>query len=337
MSNNQLRPIWRWELTALSALFLLFSCTVAITVGPVQLEVREIIKTLFGQSSLLTEQEKSLLIDIRLPRVALAALVGAALATSGSVYQTVFRNPLADPYLLGVAAGAGLGATIAITGTNQTFTASLPIFAFMGGVTAVAATFFVAGRLYTDPGSLLLSGIAIGSFATAIQTFLQQRNSEVLRPVYSWILGELTVADWNSVKWASLYIFIAIGILVSISKTLDALMLSDEEAFSLGVSPNRIRIIAVFAATLATATAVSVSGLIGFVGIVVPHIVKRLTRKATNRAIFSIALFGAAFLVLADLGARTLISPAEIPIGVITAFIGAPFFLLILRTRSINR
>ncbi|MEY4206448.1 MAG: hypothetical protein RL255_285 [Actinomycetota bacterium] len=337
MSNNQLRPIWRWELTALSALFLLFSCAVAITVGPVQLEVREIIKTLFGQSSLLTEQEKSLLIDIRLPRVALAALVGAALATSGSVYQTVFRNPLADPYLLGVAAGAGLGATIAITGTNQTFTASLPIFAFMGGVTAVAATFFVAGRLYTDPGSLLLSGIAIGSFATAIQTFLQQRNSEVLRPVYSWILGELTVADWNSVKWASLYIFIAIGILVSISKTLDALMLSDEEAFSLGVSPNRIRIIAVFAATLATATAVSVSGLIGFVGIVVPHIVKRLTRKATNRAIFSIALFGAAFLVLADLGARTLISPAEIPIGVITAFIGAPFFLLILRTRSINR
>jgi iron complex transport system permease protein len=337
MSNNQLRPIWRWELTALSALFLLFSCAVAITVGPVQLEVREIIKTLFGQSSLLTEQKKSLLIDIRLPRVALAALVGAALATSGSVYQTVFRNPLADPYLLGVAAGAGLGATIAITGTNQTFTASLPIFAFMGGVTAVAATFFVAGRLYTDPGSLLLSGIAIGSFATAIQTFLQQRNSEVLRPVYSWILGELTVADWNSVKWASLYIFIAIGILVSISKTLDALMLSDEEAFSLGVSPNRIRIIAVFAATLATATAVSVSGLIGFVGIVVPHIVKRLTRKATNRAIFSIALFGAAFLVLADLGARTLISPAEIPIGVITAFIGAPFFLLILRTRSINR
>jgi iron complex transport system permease protein len=337
MSNNLLRPIWRWELTALSALFLLFSCAIAITVGPVQLEVREIIKTLFGQSSLLTEQEKSLLIDIRLPRVALAALVGAALATSGSVYQTVFRNPLADPYLLGVAAGAGLGATIAITGTNQAFTASLPIFAFMGGVTAVAATFFVAGRLYTDPGSLLLSGIAIGSFATAIQTFLQQRNSEVLRPVYSWILGELTVADWNSVKWASIYIFIAIGILVSISKTLDALMLSDEEAFSLGVSPNRIRIIAVFAATLATATAVSVSGLIGFVGIVVPHIVKRLTRKATNRAILSIALFGAAFLVLADLGARTLISPAEIPIGVITAFIGAPFFLLILRTRSINR
>jgi len=134
-----------------------------------------------------------------------------------------------------------------------------------------------------------------------------------------------------------IYIFIAIGILISISKILDALMLSDEEAFSLGVSPNRIRIIAVCAATLATATAVSVSGLIGFVGIVVPHIIKRLTKKATNRALFTISVFGAAFLVLADLGARTLISPAEVPIGVITAFIGAPFFLLILRARSSNR
>jgi iron complex transport system permease protein len=159
----------------------------------------------------------------------------------------------------------------------------------------------------------------------------------VLRPVYSWILGELTVADWTSVRWAALYIAVALGILFSLSKVLDALMLSDEEAFSLGVSPNRIRIIAVCAATLATATAVSVSGLIGFVGIVVPHIIKRLTKKATNRSLMAIALFGAAFLVLADLGARTLISPAEVPIGVITAFIGAPFFLFILRTRSRNR
>jgi iron complex transport system permease protein len=337
MADIQLKPIWRWELTFISGIFLLIACAIAINTGSVNLDTSEILKTILGQNSLLTTQERILLLDIRLPRVVLAALVGAALATSGAVYQTVFRNPLADPYLLGVAAGAGLGATIAITGTNKTFTASLPLFAFLGGVIAVGATFFVAGKLYTDPGSLLLSGIAVGSFATAVQTFIQQRNSDVLRPVYSWILGELTVADWNSVKWASLYIFIAIGILVSISKTLDALMLSDEEAFSLGISPNRIRIIAVFAATLATATAVSVSGLIGFVGIVVPHIVKRFTRKATNRSLLSIALFGGAFLVLADVGARTLISPAEVPIGVITAFIGAPFFLLILRARSVQR
>lgn len=337
ISDTQLRPIWRWELTAAAVVLLLIACVVAITIGPVQLNAIEIIKTLLGQDSTLTEQERALLLEIRLPRVALAALVGAALATSGATYQTVFRNPLADPYLLGAAGGAGLGATIAITGSNQAFSASLPIFAFLGGILAVVATFFVAGKLYNDPGALLLSGIAVGSFAAAVQTFLQQRNSDALRPVYSWILGQLTVADWTSVRWAAVYIFIAIGILISISKILDALMLSDEEAFSLGVSPNRIRIIAVCAATLATATAVSVSGLIGFVGIVVPHIVKRMTRKATNKALLSIAFFGAAFLVLADLGARTLISPAEIPIGVITAFIGAPFFLLILRARGISK
>jgi iron complex transport system permease protein len=200
-------------------------------------------------------------------------------------------------------------------------------------VLAVLATFLVAGKFFSDPGSLLLSGIAVGSFATAIQTFLQQRNSDVLRPVYSWILGELTVADWQSVKWAAIYIFIALAILIRISKLLDGLMLSDEEAFSLGISPNKIRLIAVGAATLATATAVSVSGLIGFVGIVVPHIIRGITKRATNRALLAISLSGAAFLVLADLGARTLISPAELPIGVITAFIGAPFFLFVLRAK----
>lgn len=337
MSETQLKPIWRWQWNLLAGLFLLLVCAISITIGPVQINSADVLDTLLGRASSLSDQERSLLIDIRFPRVALAALVGAALATSGAVYQTVFRNPLADPYLLGAAAGAGLGATIAITFARSDFYPSLPIFAFMGGILAVITTFLVAGRLYSDPGSLLLSGIAIGSFATAVQTFLQQRNSEVLRPVYSWILGELTVADWTSVRWAALYIAVALGILFSLSKVLDALMLSDEEAFSLGVSPNRIRIIAVCAATLATATAVSVSGLIGFVGIVVPHIIKRLTKKATNRSLMAIALFGAAFLVLADLGARTLISPAEVPIGVITAFIGAPFFLFILRTRSRNR
>lgn len=334
MAETKLKPIWRWQLTASSLILLLIACAFSITIGPVSLNVTDILKTLLGQSSNLNEQERLLLLEIRLPRVVLAVLVGSALAASGAVYQTVFRNPLADPYLLGAAAGAGLGATIAFTSTQNEFSASLPLFAFLGGILAVTASFLVAGSRYSDPNSLLLSGIAVGSFATAVQTFLQQRNSDVLRPTYSWILGQLTVADWDSVRWAAIYIFLALGVLVSLSKILDALMLSDEEAFSLGVSPNKIRIIAVCAATLATATAVSVSGLIGFVGIVVPHIIKRLTKKATNRALLTIAIFGAAFLVLADLGARTLISPAEVPIGVITAFVGAPFFLLILRTRG---
>lgn len=334
MKQNQIDRVWRWQITASAAAALLIACLLGVGFGPVNLNFGSIIRTLLGLPNGLQDEDRTLLLQLRLPRVVLGALVGAALATSGAVYQSVFRNPLADPYLLGAASGAGLGATIAITNGGGNLHALLPIFAFLGGVLAVAATFLVAGRLFADPSTLLLAGIAVGSFATAFQTYLQQRNSAALRPVYSWILGELTVANWDVVKWAGFYIIIALVILIRISKVLDALMLSDEEAYSLGVSPQKIRLIAVAAATLATATAVSASGLIGFVGIVVPHLVRGLTKRATNRSLLSIAFVGAAFLVIADLGARTLLSPAELPIGVITAFVGAPFFLFVLRTRN---
>ena len=334
MKRNQIARVWRWQITASAAAALLIACLLGVGFGPVNLNFGAILKTLLGLPNGLQEEDRTLLLQLRLPRVVLGALVGAALATSGAVYQSVFRNPLADPYLLGAASGAGLGATIAITNGGGNLHALLPIFAFLGGVLAVAATFMVAGRLFADPSTLLLAGIAVGSFATAFQTYLQQRNSAALRPVYSWILGELTVANWDVVKWAGIYILLALVVLIRISKVLDALMLSDEEAYSLGVSPQKIRLIAVAAATLATATAVSASGLIGFVGIVVPHLVRGLTKRATNRSLLSIAFVGAAFLVLADLGARTLLSPAELPIGVITAFVGAPFFLFVLRARN---
>ena len=334
MKRNQIDRVWRWQITASAAAALLIACLLGVGFGPVNLNFGAILKTLLGLPNGLQEEDRTLLLQLRLPRVVLGALVGAALATSGAVYQSVFRNPLADPYLLGAASGAGLGATIAITNGGGNLHALLPIFAFLGGVLAVAATFMVAGRLFADPSTLLLAGIAVGSFATAFQTYLQQRNSAALRPVYSWILGELTVANWDVVKWAGIYIALALVALIRISKVLDALMLSDEEAYSLGVSPQKIRLIAVAAATLATATAVSASGSIGFVGIVVPHLVRGLTKRATNRSLLSIAFVGAAFLVLADLGARTLLSPAELPIGVITAFVGAPFFLFVLRARN---
>jgi iron complex transport system permease protein len=335
MKTQEIDRIWHWRITLFVGILLAFVLLLGVSFGPISLDFMKILRTLFGLDGGLQDEEKILFLQLRLPRVLLAALVGAALATSGAVYQTVFRNPLADPYLLGAAAGAGLGATLALTGGTQSFHAALPLFAFLGGVLAVAATFMISGRAFANPATLLLSGIAIGSFATAVQTYLQQRNSEVLRPVYSWILGQLTVADWNVVRWAGIYIVIALFILIRMSRLLDGLLLSDEEAFSLGISPNKVRIIAIGAATLATATAVSASGLIGFVGIVVPHLVRGLTKRATNRALFTVALSGAAFLVLADLGARTLLSPAELPIGVITAFVGAPFLLFVLRAKRV--
>ena len=336
--NRELRSIWDWRITAVAALLLLIIGLLGISFGPINLRFDQIFKTILGLPNGLTDQERAVLIDLRLPRVLLAALVGGALATSGAVYQTVFRNPLADPYLLGAASGAGLGATIAITNAHGNLYGLLPGFAFCGAILAVLVGFFISGKFFAEPNSLLLSGIAVGSFATAVQTYLQQRHSASLRPVYSWILGELTAASWRVVTWSSIYILIALAILFAISKQLDGLMLTDEEAYSLGINPNQIRVIAVIAATLATATAVAASGLIGFVGIVVPHLVRGVSHRVTNRALPTIALVGAAFLVLADLGARTLLSPAELPIGVITAFVGAPFFLVVLRRkRMVNQ
>ncbi|MCX6450208.1 MAG: iron ABC transporter permease [Actinobacteria bacterium] len=335
MSGEELRSIWRWQITLFAALLLLVIALLGISFGPIHIPFTSILRSFLGMDSHLSEQDRSVLFDIRLPRVILAALVGSALATSGAVYQTVFRNPLADPYLLGAAAGAGLGATIAITNSHGNLYGLLPAFAFSGAILAVVVSFFISGKFFAEPNSLLLSGIAVGSFATAVQTYLQQRHSASLRPVYSWILGELTAASWQVVTWSAIYIGVALIILLIVAKQLDGLMLTDEEAYSLGINPNKIRVIAVIAATLATATAVAASGLIGFVGIVVPHLVRGLTHRVTNRALPTIAITGAAFLVLADLGARTLLSPAELPIGIITAFVGAPFFLFVLRRKRL--
>jgi iron complex transport system permease protein len=335
-SQRAITSGWSWKITFTSAFILLAIALLAISFGPVSLSFNSILRTLLHLPGALKDQDRTLLLDIRLPRVLLAILVGAALSTSGAVYQSVFRNPLADPYLLGAAAGAGLGATLAFTAMHGKAYGFLPLFAFTGGVLAVLTSFFISGKFFADPNTLLLSGIAVGSFATAIQTYLQQRNSQALRPVYSWILGELTSASWSVISWSALYILFSLATLFFISRKLDGLMLSDEEAFSLGINPRKLRLIAVAAATLATATAVSASGLIGFVGIVVPHLVRGLTRRVTNRSLAAIACAGASFLVLADLGARTLLSPAELPIGVITAFVGAPFFLFVLRGRRVG-
>jgi len=326
---------WRSHFAAIVAVALLVvALLLAVAFGPVRLDVMKIARTFLGLPGGLAGTDRTILLDLRLPRVVLAALVGAALAASGAAYQVVFRNPLADPYLLGVAAGAGLGATLAFIGRDPGVTPSVPIFAFIGGVVAVAATLLLSGRRSNDPPTILLAGIAFGAFATAIQTYLQQRNTAVLRPVYSWILGQLNGAGWSSVIDVAPYIIGSLIVLHILSRRMDALLLSDDEARSLGINPGRLRLMVIVAATLATSTAVSASGLIGFVGIVIPHLIRSLTHRATSRAITTIAVSGAAFLVLADLGGRTIVSPAELPIGVITAFVGAPFFLFVLRTRG---
>jgi iron complex transport system permease protein len=287
-------------------------------------------------SSGLSDQERAILWQLRMPRVVLAGLVGATLALAGAAYQGVFRNPLADPYLLGVAAGAGLGATIVIVlgAATQGFIADLlPPAAFGGALLAVSLTYALGrassgGRTST---TLILAGVATASFLTAIQTYLQQREDDTMRQVYSWILGQLTTASWKEVILVVPYVVVSAITIMLHRRFLDLLSVGDEEATSLGVNTRRVRLVVVIAASLGTAAAVAVSGLIGFVGVIVPHTV-RLLFGASYRLVLPLSiLFGAAFLILADLVGRTLIAPAEIPIGVITAFLGAPFFLFVLQ------
>ncbi len=291
----------------------------------------------------LTETQWAIVWQIRAPRVVLAALVGSTLSIAGASYQGVFRNPLVDPYLLGVAAGAGLGATIVIT-VNRSSTSSwiidpLPLIAFSGGLIAVLVTYLVGttGKGERSSISLVLAGVAVTSLATAAQTFLLQRNSDVIRQVYSWILGRLSSATWSDVRLVVPYVVFSTVVLLLHRRLLDVLRVGDEEATALGVNVSRVRLVVVIAATLGTASVVAVSGLIGFVGIIVPHAV-RLVVGTSYRLVLPISLlFGAAFLILADIPGRVLDNPAETPIGVVTAFLGAPFFLLILRTRKNER
>ena len=331
---------------ALASLLLVCSLLVGVMIGPagpawwrVPLELINRLP-LFSIHSGLTDTDWSIVWQIRAPRVVLAALVGSTLSIAGASYQGVFRNPLVDPYLLGVAAGAGLGATIVITvnrsGTSTWWIDPLPLAAFIGGLIAVLATYVVGttGKGERSSTSLVLSGVAVTSLATAAQTFLLQRNSDVVRQVYSWILGRLSSATWSDVRLVIPYVVLSTIALLLHRRLLDVLRVGDDEASALGVNVSRVRLVVVIAATLGTASVVAVSGLIGFVGIIVPHAV-RLIVGTSYRVVLPVSLlFGAAFLILADIPGRVLDNPAETPIGVVTAFLGAPFFLLILRARK---
>ena len=290
-----------------------------------------------------TPREWTIIWDIRMPRVVLAALVGSMLSLSGASYQGVFRNPLVDPYFLGVAAGAGLGATLVFTlnrtGSSTWIIDPLPLSAFAGGLLAVLVT-YVVGTAFggqKSASTLVLAGVAVTALATAVQTFVLQRHTDVVRQVYSWILGRLSSATWGDVRLVLPYVVVSSAVLFLHRRLLDIMRVGDDEATALGASVNRVRIVVVIAATLGTSAVVAVSGLIGFVGIIVPHAV-RLLAGASYRVIVPLSLLvGASFLIIADIPGRVLQNPSETPIGVVTAFLGAPFFLLLLRTKQGTR
>ncbi len=330
-----------WFAAAIGAVVV--AVVAGVTVGPASIgwsdSLREVVGLLPGidGSSDLSPAQSAIITKIRLPRVVLGLMVGSLLSLTGAAYQGAFRNPLADPYLLGIAAGAGLGATIAIVsgvGNGIGIVAPVPLAAFIGAFVAVAIS-YVAGNIGgRSTVSLILAGVAVASFLTALQTYVLQRHSDVIREVYSWILGRLGTSGWGEVTLLAPYFVITCLVILRYGRALDVLSVGDEEAATLGLDPGRIRAIVVITASLGAAAAVSVTGLIGFVGIIVPHAV-RLMVGVGHRALLPMTiLVGGAFMVLADLLARTMVSPAELPIGVVTAFVGAPFFVLVLRTSS---
>lgn len=321
----------------LGGLALLAAALAGVIFGPARLPAGQVIAALadglpaITANHTLTSRQIDILWELRLPRVALGALVGATLSVCGAAYQGVFRNPLVDPYLLGVAAGAGLGATVAFAAGGATM---VPVAAFLGASGAVVLTYAIGNRLGDRATtSLVLAGVAVASFLTAAQTYLQQRSSDDLRVVYSWILGRLG-GGWSDVRLVLPYVAISATVILLHRRLLDVLAVGDSEAQSLGVPVRRVRLLVVIAATLGTAAAVAVSGLIGFVGIIVPHTVRLLAGPSYRSTLPLSILFGAAFMVATDLAARSLISPAELPIGVVTAFFGAPFFLALLRSKA---
>lgn len=337
----------RWRLVGIGGVVLVAAVAAgtafgpATTIGPgaALIEVIDRIPGVALDSGLSANQAATVW-DLRLSRVVLGMLVGWMLASAGAAYQGVFRNPLADPYLLGVAAGAGLGATIVLVqdrvGSDPTVAVALA--AFIGAMAAVGITYLVgaSGDRRRTPASLLLAGVAVTSLFTAMQTFVQQRNASDIREVYSWILGRLSTAGWGEVALLLPYVVLSSVVLLLHGRSLDVMSVGDDEAGSLGLDVARTRVVVVVAASLGTAGAVAVGGLIGFVGIIVPHVVRLLGATSYRVLLPASMLFGGAFLVMADLVARTAMAPAEIPIGVVTAFCGAPFFTFLLRRRSIG-
>ncbi|MHB1091208.1 MAG: FecCD family ABC transporter permease [Ilumatobacteraceae bacterium] len=338
----------RWWLSA-SVVVLVIALVIGTMIGPagptwwrIPLEFVNRLPFIRVHSGV-TSAEWNIIWHIRMPRVVLAALVGAMLSVAGAGYQGVFRNPLVDPYLLGVAAGAGLGATLVFSlnraDTLQWIVDPLPLAAFFGALIAVFVTYVVGTSFGAQRSTttLVLAGVAVTSLFTAVQAFVLQRHNDVVRQVYSWILGRLSTATWGDVRLILPYVLLSSFVLLLHRRLLDLMRVGEDEAIALGANVRRVRLIVVFAATLGTAAAVAVSGLIGFVGIIVPHAVRLIAGASYRRVMPLSLLLGAAFLVAADIPSRVLADPAETPIGVVTAFFGAPFFLLLLRTRQVSK
>ncbi len=333
---------WTHYGVALSSLLL--ACALGVVVGKANMDPATLLAILLAKLPFLQVTPwwpasfETILVEVRLPRVIMGAMVGAGLSVAGASYQGLFRNPLADPYLVGVAAGAGLGAALAMVAPLPPSLYTLGVVqlaAFVGALLTVGLVYSLARVGRTTPvTTLLLAGVAVGSLASAATSFVMYAQGDKITVIYAWMLGGFNVAGWQQVLLVAPYIAVAVAGLSLMGGLSNLLQLDEDQARSLGVNVELAKLGLVVLATLATAAAVSAAGLIGFVGLVVPHVVRMLWGPDHRSLIPLSALVGGAFMVLADTLARGIPGSQEIPAGVVTAFCGAPFFLYLLRQQK---
>ena len=325
-----------WTCGAL-AVVLLACMVLALNLGAVPISVTDLVLNLgrvaIGQSDQLPTEYRLIVFDLRLPRILLGILVGAALSVSGASFQAMLRNPLADPFILGVSSGAAVGSILA-TLIAPRFTLITPLGAFLGAITTIAAVYFLGRREgELDSTTLLLGGIISASFLSAVVMFLMTAlTGRDLRGTVFWLMGDLSTPIQPGLQWIfSVRLLAGIGAIYTTAADLNLLLTGEREAIHLGVDVTRVKLVVYVSASLLTGLAVSASGTIGYVGLLVPHAVRLLFGPDYRLLIPASALCGAIAIVLADTLARTVAAPTELPVGAMTAMAGAPLFIYLLR------
>lgn len=329
-------------LSSVLIILLLSSILLAVSIGSVSIPFEITIKVLFNKLPWIeieqswTDMQETIILSLRLPRVFLAMAVGAMLATAGVAFQGVLRNPLADPYILGISSGAAVGAAGAIllvSTASILAKIAIPLFAFIGAILSLFMVFAIAWRRKRDTVSLILAGVVIQSFLGAVLSFAVTISGDKLRSIVFWMMGSLASAEWQDVAFLIPYLLTGYIIIYAYYRNLNIFALGEQAAQHLGMNVERIKVLVLVAASLLSASAVSVVGIIGFVGLVVPHIIRLIAGPDHKILIPASCLTGAIFLLWSDTLARTIIPAMEIPIGVITALAGAPFFGYLLKKR----
>ncbi len=328
-----------WSLL-LSALLIVVAA-LSLGVGVVDIPPARVISVLYNADSATRSMHATILFELRLPRILLACLVGAALGTAGAGYQGLFRNPLADPFVIGASSGAALGATLVIVSglhVSVLGLAAVHAAALTGSLLAVATVYAIAsvGR-QVSLLSLLLAGVATSSFIGAVVSLLMFLHDDQLVTIFAWLMGSLSGRGWPTLRMAAPLIIVGSSGLWLLARPLDALTFGEETASSLGVRLGWLRGTVILAASLSTAAAVAAAGIIGFVGLVAPHLARLFVGARHAAVIPASGLVGAMLLVVADDIARTVAAPAELPVGVVTALLGSPFFLILLKVRQRER